>query len=86
MWAMCSYRPGGEQDYGDFPLVGDINQVLANRGLSFEVSFAQKVNILSDRLVVAWAGPHMQAERALKVLAAMSSRQNLSRADILNGA
>jgi len=67
----------------NLPLVGDINQVLANRGLSLEVSFAQKVNILSDRLVVAWAGPHMQAERALKVLAAMSSRQNLSLDDIL---
>ena len=66
----------------NLPLVGNINQVLANRGLSFEVDFVQKVNILSDRLVVAWSGPYSQAKRAVKVLSAISSRQNLSRADI----
>jgi hypothetical protein len=66
----------------NLPLVGDINQILANRGLSLEVGFAQKVNILSDRLVVAWSGPALQAERALRVLSTLSSRQNLHRTDI----
>jgi hypothetical protein len=67
----------------NLPLVGDINQILANQGLRFEVSFAQKVNILSDRLVVAWAGPMDQAERALRVLSnATSSGQITNKYDI----
>jgi hypothetical protein len=40
----------------NLPLVGDINRLLAAEGLPFEVSLTQKVNILSDRLVVAWGG------------------------------
>lgn len=66
----------------DLPLVGNINQLLAERGLSFEVGFAQKVNILSDRLVVAWSGPVDEAERALRILSAVASRHDLTRADI----
>ena len=67
----------------NLPLVGNINQVLANRGQPFEVvGFVQKVNILSDRLVIAWSGPFLQAERAARVLSAISSDRNLSRADI----
>jgi hypothetical protein len=62
----------------NLPLVGDINQVLANRGAPFEVSFAQKVNILSDRLVVAWAGPMDQAERALRILSNAASSGQIS--------
>lgn len=66
----------------NLPLVGDINRILEKRGLSFQVSFAQKVNILSDRLVVAWSGPILQAERALRVLSAAASRQKLDKSDI----
>lgn len=65
----------------DLPLVGDINQALADRGLPFEVSFAQKVNILSDRLVVAWSGPMDQAERALRILSAAVSSGQISDKD-----
>jgi len=66
----------------NLPLVGDINQILAGRGLPFEVSCTQKVNILSDRLVVAWSGDSVQAERALKVLLAACARQKLDKTDI----
>jgi hypothetical protein len=50
--------------------------------LNFEVGFAQKVNILSDRLVVAWSGPELQATRALRVLSEIASRPNLDRVQI----
>lgn len=66
----------------NLPLVGDINRILADRGKAFEVGLVQKVNILSDRLVVAWSGPLDQAERALRILSAAASRQNLTRAEI----
>src|SRR5215211_6739040 len=58
----------------NLPLVGDINKVIADRGFAFEVSFAQKVNILGDRLAVAWCGPAMQAEREIRALSAICGR------------
>lgn len=67
----------------NLPLVGDINQILADRGLEFEVSFAQKIHVFDGRIAVAWSGPVVQAERALRVLAAISSRQALTRSDIV---
>ena len=38
------------------PLVGDINQILSDRGLPFEVKFAQKINVFDGRIAVAWSG------------------------------
>jgi len=66
----------------NLPLVGDINRILASQGLYFEVSFVQKVNILSDRLAVAWSGQELQAKRALRALADVSSREKLCLTDI----
>jgi hypothetical protein len=66
----------------NLPLVGNINEVIASRGLSFEATFAQKVNVLGDRLVVAWSGSAEQAERVFEVLSALTTRENLSRDDI----
>ena len=80
---MYSYRPSAELGYGRI-LRSSVISIEYSQigGLSFEVSFAQKVNILSDRLVVAWSGPEVQAKRALRILADVSSRQNLTRTDI----
>jgi hypothetical protein len=64
------------------PLVGDINEVLAKNGVPFQVDFGQKVNVLSDRLVVAWSGRMDEAERALRVLSRVSTRSNLDIGDI----
>jgi hypothetical protein len=64
------------------PLVGNINDVLAIHGQPFEVAFCQKVNILSDRLAVAWAGPMIESERALRALSLLSTRPNLILDDI----
>jgi hypothetical protein len=64
------------------PLVGDINEVLAKNGQPFQVAFTQKVNILSDRLVVAWSGSMIEAERALGALSRLSTRPNLDMDDI----
>jgi hypothetical protein len=62
----------------NLPLVGNINEVLASNGQPFEVSFSQKVNILSGRLAVAWSGSMLEAERALGALSRLSSRSNLN--------
>lgn len=67
----------------NLPLVGDINQILADRGLLFEVKFAQKINVFHGRVAIAWSGPRIQAERAVRVIAAISSRPNLTATDIL---
>lgn len=64
------------------PLVGDINEVLAKNGVPFEVNLCQKVNVLSDRLVVAWSGRMDEAERALRVLSRISTRADLDLDDI----
>jgi len=64
------------------PLVGDINEVLAKNGVPFQVDFSQKVNVLSDRLVVAWSGRMDEAERALRVLSQVAARPNLELDDI----
>jgi len=64
------------------PLVGNINEVLARNGQPFEVAFAQKVNVLSDRLVVAWSGPMIEAERALGALSQLSNHPNHDLNDI----
>jgi len=64
------------------PLVGDINEVLAKNGQPFQVDFTQKVNILSDRLVVAWSGSMIVAERALGALSRLSTRPSLDIDDI----
>ncbi len=64
------------------PLVGDINKVIADHGLRFEVGFKQKVNLIGERLAVAWSGPMMQAERALRALSAISTRNNPTSDDI----
>lgn len=61
----------------NLPLVGDINQILADRELPFEVSLAQKINIINGRIAVACAGQATQAERALRVLTAISDRPSL---------
>ena len=67
----------------NLPLVGDINERIAGRGLPFEVvRFEQKINLLNGRLVVAWCGPIVQAERAIQVLAGISSREDLTLDDI----
>jgi hypothetical protein len=66
----------------DLPLVGNINEVLAKNGQSFEVDFAQKVNVLSDRLAVAWSGPAIEAARALGALSRLSSRPNFDLKDV----
>ena len=69
----------------DLPFIGSINPTIASRGLNFRVAAtAQKVNLLSDRLAVAVAGPVPQAERALGVLTRLSSRSNLVLSDIQN--
>jgi len=65
------------------PLVGDINQILADNGLPFEIEFAQKINVFDGRIAVAWSGSSIQAKRALGVLANISSRQKLTVDDIL---
>lgn len=64
------------------PLVDDINEVLAKNGVPFQVDFCQKVNVLSDRLVVAWSGRMDEAERALRVLSRISTHANLDLGDI----
>jgi hypothetical protein len=64
------------------PLVGDINKVIADHGLRFEVGFKQKVNSIGERLAIAWSGPMMQAERALRALSAISTRNNPTSDDI----
>ena len=61
----------------NLPLVGDINQILADHRLPFEVSFAQKINIINGRIAVAWSGQAVQAEKALRVLTAISDRPSL---------
>jgi hypothetical protein len=68
----------------NLPLVGDINQILADRGFPFEVRFGQKLHVFEGRVAVAvgWSGPSLQAKRALEVIAAISSRQGLTEADI----
>jgi len=66
----------------NLPLVGDINEVLSKRGMPFEVAFTQKTNLLSDRLVVAWSGPLIQAERALNVLKRICFRTDIQLDDI----
>jgi hypothetical protein len=66
----------------DLPLVGDINRILSNRGLPFEVSFVQKVHVFDGRIAVAWSGPLIQAERALRVLSIISSQAGLTEPDI----
>jgi hypothetical protein len=67
----------------NLPLVGDINQILADRGLPFEVCFAQKINVFDGRVAIAWSGPLIQAERALRVIAALCSRSDLTADDVL---
>jgi hypothetical protein len=67
----------------DLPFVGNINPKIASSGLDFRVAAtAQKINLLSDRLAVAVAGPVPQAERALGVLLRLSTRENLTLSDI----
>jgi hypothetical protein len=66
------------------PLVGDINQILADNDLLFEVvGFAQKIHVFDGRIAVAWSGPSIQAKRALQVLADISSQEKLTVDDIL---
>ena len=67
----------------NLPLVGDVNQILADNGLLFEVDFAQKIHVFDGRIAVAWCGPSIQAERALQALADISSRPGLTLGDIL---
>ncbi len=67
----------------NLPLVGDINQILANNGFPFEVGFAQKINVFDGRIAVAWSGPSIQAKRALQVIADISPRENLTVDNIL---
>jgi hypothetical protein len=73
---LSSGRRAGLQT--NLPLVGDVNRILAAHGLPFEVSLKQKVNILSDRFVVAWSGPMEQAERALRILSAAACSGQIS--------
>ncbi|HMA75440.1 MAG TPA: hypothetical protein VKP67_28730 [Xanthobacteraceae bacterium] len=65
------------------PLVGDINQILTDHGLPFEVRFTQKINVFDGRIAVAWSGPRLQAERALRPVAAMPSRGRVTAANVL---
>ena len=66
------------------PLVGDINQILADNDLLFEVvDFAQKIHVFDGRIAVAWSGPSIQAKRALQVLADIFSQEKLTVDDIL---
>src|ERR1700677_3216916 len=66
----------------NLPLIGDINQILADRGFPFEVNFAQKVHVFNGRVAVGWSGPSVQAKRALEVIAAISAQEGLTEADI----
>jgi hypothetical protein len=67
----------------DLPLVGDINKILADNGLPFEVEFTQKINVFDGRIAVAWSGPSIQAKRALRVLENISSQEKLTVDDVL---
>ena len=66
----------------NLPLIGDINQILADRGFPFEVQFAQKINVFDGRVAVGWSGPWIQARRALQVIEAISSRKDLTESAI----
>lgn len=68
----------------DLPLVGDINQILADNSFSFEVGFAQKANIFDGRIAVAWSGPLTQAKRALGIIAGVASRIGVTATDIID--
>ena len=68
----------------NLPLAGNINETIANRGLTFEVvGFEQKLNLLGGgRLAVGWCGPVDQAERAMRVLERVAARDRIETADI----
>ena len=66
----------------NLPLVGDINEIIGQRGLPFQVKFSQKINLLGDQLAVAWCGSAFQAERVLRRLAILASSNGVTSADI----
>jgi hypothetical protein len=66
----------------NLPLVGDINEIIGQRGLPFQVKFSQKINLLGERLAVAWCGSALQAERVLRRLAIIASCNDATSADI----
>jgi len=66
------------------PLVGDINELYATQALPLEASVTQKINILHDRLIVAWAGPLKAADKVLRALDQTCQKKNFSAKDMAN--
>src|SRR6476620_5223978 len=67
----------------NLPLVGDINRILSDRGLPFQVRFPKKIDVFDGRIAVAWSGPLIQAERALQGISAIRSQPDLTWTDIV---
>jgi hypothetical protein len=62
-------REGGGFETIDIPTVADVNAKLPSGVARSVVGLAQKLNLISDRLVVAWAGNLLQARSLIREIA-----------------
>jgi hypothetical protein len=60
----------------------NVNSLLGPASKQRIAGLVQKVNILSDQLAIAWAGPFNQAVIAANALATVAQKPDLSRADV----
>ena len=76
-------RKGKSGDAIDIPAANDINKLLPESSMRHVSGMVQKLNILSDRLIVAWAGSRSQAHTMIRELSELDrSATTLFRADI----
>ena len=67
----------------DIPAANDINKLLPESSSRHVSGMVQKLNVLSDRLIVAWAGSYIQALSMIRELSELDrSVTNLRRANI----
>lgn len=65
------------------PLVGEVNSLLAAAKRPFRVTLCQKLHVFEGRLAVGWSSDDAcQAERALKELARVAKKSDLTLADV----
>ena len=64
-------RDGRGSEKIDIPTVADVNAKFPPEVARSVVGLAQKLNLISDRLVVAWAGNLLQARSLIREIAEM---------------
>lgn len=76
-------RAGEHLDKVDIPAADDINSLLPAERTRSISGLRQKLNILSDRLIVAWCGSSLQARVAMREMLEMEEKGTLSHDNLI---